>query len=92
VQRLEPNTKPPERSDKEPVALAPRKGQLQIITIPPSLVYQGNKLLGSTMLDIALPAGDYTLRLVDKNNKDKTRLVKVTINPGKITRQRFVLE
>lgn len=92
VQRLEPNTKPPERSDKELVALAPRKGQLQIITIPPSLVYQGNKLLGSTMLDIALPAGDYTLRLVDKNNKDKTRLVKVTVNPGKITRQRFVLE
>jgi major membrane immunogen (membrane-anchored lipoprotein) len=44
------------------------------------------------MLDIALPAGDYTLRLVDKNNKDKTRSVKITINSGKVTRHRFVLE
>jgi serine/threonine protein kinase len=90
--RQEPRKKPPERSNKETIAFAPDKGQLQIITMPPSLVYQGKKLLGPTLLDIALPAGDYTFRLVDKTNKDKSRTVKITVYPGKVNRHQFLIQ
>jgi serine/threonine-protein kinase len=86
-----PATSRSEHPDKETIALPPGSGLLQLYSTPPSLVYQGDQLLGQTLLEIVLPAGEYTFLLVDIKNKETTRTVKVTVRPQQITRNKFVV-
>lgn len=80
-----------ERPDKQTIALPPGSGLLQLYSTPPSLVYDGDKLLGQTLLEIVLPAGEYTFLLVSIKDKETTRRVKVTVRPQQITRNKFVV-
>jgi serine/threonine protein kinase len=80
-----------ERPDKQIAALPPGSGLLQLYSTPPCFVYDGDNLLGQTLLELVLPAGEYTLLLVSVKDKDTTRKVKVTVRPQQITRNKFVV-
>ncbi|MEW6433137.1 MAG: serine/threonine-protein kinase [Myxococcota bacterium] len=57
---------------------APAPGKVHLATTPSVKVYEGDKELGSTPLDLERPPGEYTFRLVNKGaGVDQAHTVKV---------------
>lgn len=66
------------------------KGALQVISVPESKVYLGNKLIGNTPLcacnlEQMLPVGDYNLRLIPSDESFRPYDAKITINKSTLT-------
>ena len=77
---VQPPVKPP---DERPAPVA--KGRLSLNTEPWTQVFLGARKLGETpILDLSLPAGSYTLKVVNEE-KGISKAIMVEIKPGQST-------
>jgi hypothetical protein len=69
----------PDASDK------PETGRLKLTADPEATIFEGDVKLGTTPLDVRLPAGTHTLRVIYTDGRERTATIE--IREGRTTRE-----